>query len=280
MKKERIIKALSSRTADRIARAVIWLGVVVIGLVVLHYGRRILVCDHVIARGPSMTPTLVSGQSMWVRKYLMGPRIFTRFNFEEGEPLHCFRLPGLRRLRAGDIAVFNGPDGWEHFDTVTFQINNVYAKRCLGAAGDTVGARNAHYYSSGADPTGIPLEREAELRAMSDAETADLCGYEAGYFAREHRNWTIRDFGPLVVPARGMTVRLDSIGVQHYAKAICYETGFRPEWTRGQAWLEGRQVKEYTFRKNWCFFVGDNVLDSRDSRYLGFVPEEFVMGII
>jgi len=278
--KNRINRALSSRTAERIAKAVIWLGVVAIGLVALHYGRRVLVCDHIIARGPSMTPTLVSGQGMWVRKYLMGPRIFTHFNFEEGESLHCFRLPGFRRLRAGDIAVFNSPDGWGNFDTVTFQVNNVYAKRCLGAAGDTVGASDSHYYSSGADPVGIPAEQEALLRAMPDSAAAKLCGFEAGYFAREHKHWTIRDFGPLVVPARGMTIQLDSVSVLHYAKSICYETGFRPEWSNGLARLNGRPIREYTFQKDWCFFVGDNVLDSRDSRYLGFVPEEFVIGII
>ena len=262
-----------------VATVVIWICVALLALEVLHYGRRVLVCDRFVIRGFSMTPTFEQGQGVWVRKYLMGPRIYTRFKFEQGEPLRCFRLPGFHRLRAGDIAVFNSPDGWGSFDTVTFQLNYIYAKRCLGAPGDTVGVRDCHYYSSGADPVGIPAERESRLRAMPDSMLTGR-GLEAGQFAGFHDHWTIRDFGPLVVPKRGMTIPMDSTAVRLYAKSIAYEAGARPEWNRGQAWLDGQQLEEYTFRKDWYFFMGDNVVDSRDSRYLGFVPEEFVVGIV
>lgn len=276
---ERIRKLLSSRDADRIASVVIWVCVCMVGLAALHFGRRVLVCDQFVIRGVSMTPTFASGQRVWVRKYLMGPRIYTRFKFEEGEPLRCIRLPGFRRLRAGDIAVFNSPEGWENSHAVTFQVNYVYAKRCLGVPGDTVGAQKGHYYSTGADPVGIPVKQEAVLRATPDSSLTGR-GLEAGQFAGLHGQWTIRDFGPLVVPEKGMTVPLDSMGVRLYAKSICYETGTRPEWSQGQAWLNGRALSEYTFQKNWYFFVGDHIVDSRDSRYLGFVPEEFVVGIV
>lgn len=262
-----------------ITTVIIWLCVGFLGVMTLHFGRRVLVCDRFVVRGSSMAPTFESGQGVWVRKYLMGPRIYTRFKFEQGEPLRCFRLPGFHRLRAGDIAVFNSPDGWGNTKAVTFQLNYVYTKRCLGAAGDTVGVRDCHYYSSGADPVGIPAEREALLRATPDSVLTGR-GLEAGQFAHAHNHWTIKDFGPVVVPARGITIPMDSINVWCYAKVLQYETGSRPEWNRGQAWLDGQPVKEYTFRKNWYFFVGDNIVDSRDSRYLGFVPEEFVVGIV
>jgi len=280
MGKNWLRKFLLLNWADRIATMIIVAGVCVFGLTALHYGRRVLVCDRFVIRGMSMNPTFEQGQRVWVKKFWMGPRIYTRFDFNEGEPLRCVRLPGLRRLKAGDIAVFNSPEGWGRFDTVTFQLNNVYAKRCLGAAGDTVGARNCHYYSSGVNPTGIPLNLESILRASPDSELVRHGGFEAGYFAREHERWTIKDFGPIVVPAKGMAVQMDSTNVLHFAKVICYETGERPEWRDGRAWLEGEQITEYSFKKDWCFFVGDNILNSRDSRYLGFVPEEFVVGIV
>ena len=38
--------------------------------------------------------------------------------------------------------------------------------------------------------------------------------------------------------------------------------------------------KNYTFRQDWYFFVGDNVTNSRDSRFFGFVPADFVIGIV
>ena len=42
----------------------------------------------------------------------------------------------------------------------------------------------------------------------------------------------------------------------------------------------GRTAGMYTFRQDWYFFVGDNQLDNKDSRYFGFVPANFVFGIV
>ena len=157
-RKKQIRDVLSSQVTDKITSMVIWVCVCIVGLAALHFGRRVLICDRFVIRGSSMAPTLEQGQGVWVRKYLMGPRIYMRFKFEEREPLCCVRLPGFRQLRAGDIAVFNSPEGWGNSDVVTFQLNYVYAKHCLGAPGDTVGVRDCHYYSSGADPVGVTQE--------------------------------------------------------------------------------------------------------------------------
>ncbi len=31
---------------------------------------------------------------------------------------------------------------------------------------------------------------------------------------------------------------------------------------------------------NWYFLGGDNVLNSRDSRYFGLVPQEYIVGVV
>ena len=41
-----------------------------------------------------------------------------------------------------------------------------------------------------------------------------------------------------------------------------------------------RAADTYLFRNNYYFFCGDNVSDSNDCRYLGFVPEEFIIGVV
>ena len=38
--------------------------------------------------------------------------------------------------------------------------------------------------------------------------------------------------------------------------------------------------QNYTVRQDGYFFVGDNVTNSRDSRFFGFVPADFVIGIV
>lgn len=58
-------------------------------------------------------------------------------------------------------------------------------------------------------------------------------------------------------------------GSAQYRKMIHYETG---EWPSP----EGR----YEFKSNWYFFGGDNVLNSRDSRYFGLVPEDYIIGVV
>ncbi|MDO4843428.1 MAG: S26 family signal peptidase [Bacteroidales bacterium] len=48
----------------------------------------------------------------------------------------------------------------------------------------------------------------------------------------------------------------------------------------GRVSLDGKVLGEYTFKHNWYFLGGDNVLNSRDSRYFGLVPEEYIVGIV
>ena len=36
----------------------------------------------------------------------------------------------------------------------------------------------------------------------------------------------------------------------------------------------------YPILQNYYFAVGDNAMDSYDSRYWGFIPEDFIIGIV
>lgn len=217
-----------------------------------------------------MDPTLRFGQGVWVNKLLMGPRIYTKFDFDSPE-LHCVRFPGFRRLRVGDLAVFNYPYACGG-DSIAFQINFVYCKRCWGTPGDTILIRNGEFSAS--------LGRRHHHREGHARAIAQLCAVpdssllksgclKAGQFAGEGEHWTIKDFGPVVVPQKGMTIALDSIAIRHYARVIAWEQGEKKALPA-----------EYTFQQDWCFFVGDNLQNSYDSRYFGFVPLDFVVGIV
>lgn len=97
---------------------------------------RVFICDTFIVSGPSMEPTFHDGQWVCAFKIGIGARIYTQYDFSDPE-LHSFRIPGLRRLRKGDIAIFNHPYGVNHED-ISFKINYVLIKRCAGVPGDTV----------------------------------------------------------------------------------------------------------------------------------------------
>ena len=214
---------------------------------------RMFVLDRFRVGGYSMEPTLHAGEPLWVEKWTMGARMPS-----------LRRLPGLGRLRPGDIAVFNSPEGGAPGE-IGFRRNFVYAKRCIGTPGDTVSIRGGFYHNSSLPGRLLcPPEGQARLHGLTEADSK-----EAGVFWKSLPGtpWTVRDFGPLTVPCKGWTVQFDSTTAAAYAKAVAYESGRRP--------VPGER---YTFRGDWYFFGGDNVLNSRDSRYVGLVPAEYVVG--
>ena len=238
----------------------------------------VFIADQFRTGGESMWPALETGDHILVSKLLMGARIYTAYDFTVPE-LKAFRMPGIRKIRPGDVAVFNYPEGWEK-DRIGFRINYVYTKRCIGCPGDTVRIVDGFYRNSSC-PDEI-LGAETMQSILSG--TPDSLLVAQGVFLpampfRKEFGWTIRDFGPLYIPGRGDSVRLDDMSVRLYRKIIEYETGEKVEVRDGMVYIGGSPMENYTFAENYCFFGGDNVLNSKDSRYIGLVPEEFIVGI-
>ena len=272
---------MDKKKADKILTIVLWVLIVANAVPLLWYGTRAFVADRFVIKGESMEPTLHTGEGVWVNKLLMGARIYTKFDFEDSPELHCFRMPGLRKLRVGDVAVFNYPYGWGG-DTIAFKINYVYCKRCWGTPGDTVRIVDGRLETETAETVARHPSHGSNLfsslaqrmQQTPDSVLLRMRMLRAGQFAGERDNWTTKDFGPIVVPRKGMTIALDSINWKHYERVIRWETGV----TVGE--ITHSNSKNYTFRQDWYFFVGDNVTNSRDSRFFGFVPADFVIGIV
>ncbi len=248
---------------------VLWIVAALSLLPLLNYARMAFVCDSFSVKGHSMDPTIRQGRKVWVNKLLMGARIYKSFDFDT-DTLECFRMPGFRKLRVGDIAVFNYPRGWND-SCMGFKINYVYAKRCVAVPGDSISIVDSRYRNSRAEDTGIPEENELRLRNTPDSLLLKAGVLHAGHFAARQEEWTIKDFGPVLVPYSGLRLLMDGETLPIYKDVIEFETG-----AAAAAW----QGREYEFAQDYCFFAGDNVLDSKDSRYIGFVPENFVIGIV
>ena len=43
-------------------------------------------------------------------------------------------------------------------------------------------------------------------------------------------------------------------------------------------YIDNREAETYTFRYDYYFMMGDNRYDSKDSRYIGPVPENRIIG--
>lgn len=238
---------------------------------------RIFICDSFTIKGDSMLPTYYTGKRIWVNKLVMGARLYTDFDFDESV-LKCVRMPGIRELRTGDIAVFNDP--YERYgDRIGFIINRVYVKRCVACPGDTLSVTNGFYVNSSGHKTKIPDHYQQVVASMSDSQLRMMGAIYPVYPWVETLGWNIKHMGPLYVPGKGDEIKLDSLSARIYDRLIEYESGEKPSVLDGAVYVNGQMTDSYTFKNDYYFFAGDNVLNSKDSRYIGLVPKDYIVGI-
>ena len=307
----------------------------------------------------SMESSLYTGDHLFVSKLTYGLRmpqtpltvpfthnvIFGKESYSTSLQWKYRRLKGFRKVRTGDIVVFNFPNG----DTVLrrdpvadyYMLSRIYGrdqiierlgpvtvrpadktdhygKRCVAAPGDTLEVREGLVWVNGEQQTvwpgvqlsyqvvtkggalnpktikklglntrelyfnaqlpGYPampltesmLETVKKLSSVVDVtlnvDSTDtfVFPYEGGY------GWTRDEFGPLRIPARGVSVEINEKTLPLYERIIRdYEKSDLPA-----AIEEGK----YTFKQDYYFMMGDNRHNSLDSRYFGFVPEDHVVG--
>lgn len=264
MTKNTDLNTLADKRLNFLWKAMIFL--FVFGAV--HYFRRIFIAEQFKIPTESMTPTLVPGNRIWVNKLLYGGRIYTSLNFEDHAPLKCIRMPGLRKIYPGDVICFNYPLGYDKWTEIAFKINYVYCKRVVGIPGDTIGIKDGITWNNHYNGTIGVLDNQMKIHNTPDSILWRTTFMATMPFTRPM--WTIKNFGPLYIPEKGVTIDLDSIGRAIYGPVIEYETGSWPS----------DDMTSHTFQHDYYFAFGDNSLDSQDSRYWGFIPEDFIIGIV
>ncbi len=91
-------------------------------------------------------------------------------------------------------------------------------------------------------------------------------------------NWTVDNFGPILIPKKGATVKLTTATLPLYRRIIKNYEYNELEVKGTDVFINGQKATAYTFKQDYYWMMGDNRHNSQDSRYWGFVPDDHIVG--
>lgn len=244
---------------------------------VLVVWMLVQVCCYTSFKIPSdsMEPELLAGDRIVVDKMCRGARLFDVLAALRDERVTIRRLPAFGNFRHNDVLVFNFPYK-QRWDSICFDVMKYYVKRCIALPGDTLEIRNGYFNIKGWNGTLGNMASQERVSRLTK-ETAPE-GVMNTFPWNEKLGWTIKEFGPLPVPAKGQVVKMDSLGWLFYRQLIGWEQEKPLRMDNEKVCLGDSVIREYRFKDNYYFVAGDNAENSQDSRYWGMLPEEFVVG--
>ncbi len=274
-----MIKEKGGKIIYKLLNLLYWLLMSTVGLFLLYLVAIIFWISSFPIPSDSMEPTLIAGDQIIVEKFTMGARLFDLKPAFNKERFTIQRTPALGKLKRNDIVVFNYPYP-DKSDSIGFDVMLYYVKRCIALPGDTLEIRNSHYRVRGVkEPLGCVEAQKHMEQIFQQGRSGEWNIYVPTYPYKTDIEWTVRHMGPYYIPKEGKCIEMNGKNFHLYKPAIEWEQQQKLHRVNDSTFTLGdKPITTYTFQKNYYFVSGDKMENSKDSRYWGVVPEEYIVG--
>ncbi len=201
----------------------------------------------------SMERTLVPGDFVLVNKMAYGLRTPAELPLVGMRISSLTLLPG-KDVQRGDVVVFSFS---KKVPESSLPTGAKLVKRVIGLPGDTVLVSGGEIWVNG---------RKLKITAPGRIEL--------GAHPRRLTPWS----GPVVVPAHAQRVDLSGEHLTAWLDIIRSEGHAVSVGPDGRILIDEQPQDAYTVQRNYYYVLGDNLSNSFDSRYWGFVSDDDLIG--
>jgi len=172
---------------------------------------------------------------------------------------------------------------YQHFVkfSKTTNINKIFQKLDLYA-------KDAFTRPNGNNEVGLFLSQKQvdQIKSIDPGAEVNIVPQDARagggrLFPHDEKNypgWTVDNFGPVWIPAKGSTTPLNMKNLSMYRRAITVYEHNELDVKGNQIYINGEKADSYTFKQDYYWAMGDNRHNSEDSRAWGYVPHDHIVG--
>ncbi len=275
---------------------------------------RMFVIEVYLVPSGSMEKTIYPGEVILVNKLAYGARLginpengketrvpgmskirqndIVVFNFPEDDTIYKYR-PDINyhdhKGKNGNNISINDTSKYGPLIYLPVKFRQPYVKRCIALPGDTIQIIFNIVFVNGK----YVLGNKEYWKYLNDSVTNNPFDYLLNYYtpvkkerkAYNHNfphytneKWIQQSYGPLYIPRRGDTVKLDINNMSVYYRIITAFEHNQLMISNDSIYINGKHADKYIFKQNYYFMMGDNFWSSIDSRFWGFVPENHIIG--